>query len=277
MINEENRQVLDETCEKINEIAQDTAFDYAEDNMDDSIQLRMSTGEVYLVDPNTFDWDNAIANLDKMIENEATLHNLMFTLLGIDNPNEEDTVEYIDNSIRELENFMDNLQIHPDYEKFDPNISKYKKLVFMVLAVVELNERIKRVLEETKPASFSELVMISGLTHGTECSCEECNSSDPVVEEDAENDGSGEPTSYHIRIVGDLKNPLTNYQVESCEVVDYISPDEYDIPEISVDNAADLIHFEVVVFSEIPDDTWAKDHAICIYKREMTEDNNDRR
>ena len=74
--------------------------------------------------PNTFDWDNAIANLDKMIENEATLHNLMFTLLGIDNPNEEDTVEYIDNSIRELENFMDNLQIHPDYEKFDPNISK---------------------------------------------------------------------------------------------------------------------------------------------------------
>lgn len=271
MINEENRQVLDETCEKINEIAQDTAFDYAEDNMDDSIQLRMSTGEVYLVDPNTFDWDNAIANLDKMIENEATLHNLMFTLLGIDNPNEEDTVEYIDNSIRELENFMDNLQIHPDYEKFDPNISKYKKLVFMVF------DTMNTVKVMNHNTSMYQTLQMFGLTHGAGCSCEECNSTDPVVEEDAENDGSGEPTSYRIRIVGDLKNPLTNYQVESCEVVDYISPDEYDIPEISVDNAADLIHFEVVVFSEIPDETWAKDHAICIYKREMTEDNNDRR
>ena len=32
---------------------------------------------------------------------------------------------------------------------------------------------------------------------------------------------------------------------------------------------ADLIHFEVVVFSETPDESWAKTHAKCIYKKEM--------
>lgn len=264
MINEENRQVLDEMCEKINEIAQDVAFDYNDDNMDDSIQLRMSTGEVYLVDPNTFDWDNAIANLDKMIENETTLHNLMFSLLSIDHPDEEDTEEYIDNSIRELENFMDNLQIHPDYEKFDPNISKYKKLIFMVFDAMNT---IKTMNHNT---SMYQTLQMFGMTPDTGCSCEECDSSDPAVEEDVENDGSGEPTSYRIRIVGDLKKPFTNYQVESCEVVDYISPDEYDIPEISMDYAAGLIHFEVVVFSEIPDETWAKDHAMSIYTTDVT-------
>ena len=269
MINEENRQVLDEMCEKINETTQDTTFDYNDDNMDDPIQLRMSTGEVYLVDPDTFDWDNAIANLDKMIGNEAILHNLMFTLLGIDNPNEEDAVEYIDNSIKELENFMDNLQIHPDYEKFDPNISKYKKLIFMVF------DAMNTVKVMNHNTSMYQTLQMFGMAHGVGCSCEECNSSDPAVEEDVENDGSGEPATYRIHIVGDVKNPLTNYQVESCEVVDYISPDEYDIPEISEDAAAGLIHFEVIVFSEIPDETWAKNRAICIYKREMTEDHND--
>lgn len=268
MINEENRQVLDEMCEKINETAQDTTFDYNDDNMDNSIQLRMSTGEVYLVDPNTFDWDNAITNLDKMIENEVTLYNLMSSLLGIDNPNEEDTAEYIDNSIKELENFMDNLQIHPDYEKFDPNISKYKKLIFMVFDAMNT---VKTMNHNT---SMYQTLQMFGMAHGAECSCEECNSTDPVVEEDTENDGSAEPTSYHIHIVGDIENPLINYQVESCEVVDHISPDEYDIPEISVDAVANLIRFEVVVFSEIPDETWAKNRAICIYKREMKVDYN---
>ncbi len=265
MINEENRQVLDEMCEKINEIAQDTAFDYVEDNMDDSIQLRMSTGEVYLVDPDTFDWDNAIANLDKMVENEATLNNLMFTLLSIDNPNEEDTMEYIDNSIKELENFMDNLQIHPDYEKFDPNISKYKKLIFMVFDAMNT---VKIMNHNT---SMYQALQMFGMAHGVGCSCEECNSSDPAVE-DADDDGSGEPTAYHIHIVGDMNSPLTNYQVESCEVVDYISPDEYDIPEISEDAAAGLINFEVVIYSAPADETWAKNHAFCIYKREMKVD-----
>lgn len=268
MINEENRQVLDEMCEKINEIAQDTAFDYAEDNMDDSIQLRMSTGEVYLVDPNTFDWDNAIANLDKMIENEATLNNLMFTLLGIDNPDEEDTAEYIDNSIKELENFMDNLQIHPDYEKFDPNISKYKKLIFMVF------DAMNTVKVMNHNTSMYQTLQMFGMAHGVGCSCEECNSSDPVVEEDCDNDGSGEPTAYRIRIVGDMNRPLSNYQVESCEVVDCISPDEYDIPDISEDAAAGLINFEVVIYSEIPDETWAKNRAIDIYTREMKGDDH---
>lgn len=269
MINEENRQVLDEMCEKINEIAQDTAFDYVEDNMDDSIQLRMSTGEVYLVDPNTFDWDNAIANLDKMVENEATLNNLMFALLGIDNPNEEDAAEYIDNSIKELENFMNNLQIHPDYEKFDPNISKYKKLIFMVFDAMNTAKTMNH------NTSMYQILQMSGMAPGVGCSCEECNSSDPAVEEDTDNDGSGEPTSYRVRIVGDLEKPFANYQVESCEVVDYISPDEYDTPEISVDDAAGLINFEVVVFSEIPDETWAKNRAFSIYKREMKVDYND--
>lgn len=266
MINEENRQVLDEMCEKINEIAQDTAFDYVEDNMDDSIQLRMSTGEVYLVDPDTFDWDNAIANLDKMIENEATLNNLMFTLLGIDNPNEEDTMEYIDNSIKELENFMDNLQIHPDYEKFDPNISKYKKLIFMVFDAMNT---VKIMNHNT---SMYQALQMFGMAHGVGCSCEECNSSDPAVEEDTDDDGSGEPAAYHIHIVGDMNSPLTNYQVESCEVVDYISPDEYDIPEITEDAATGLINFEVVIYSAPADETWAKNRAISIYKEEMKVD-----
>lgn len=268
MINEENRQVLDEMCEKINEIAQDTTFDYNDDNMDNSIQLRMSTGEVYLVDPNTFDWDNAIVNLDKMIENEETLYNLMSALLSIDNPNEEDTEEYIDNSIRELENFMDNLQIHPDYEKFDPNISKYKKLIFMVFDAMNT---VKTMNHNT---SMYQTLQMFGAVHSAECSCEECNSSNPVVEEDTENDGSGEPATYHVHIVGDMKNPLTNYQVESCEVVDYISPDEYDIPEISVDAVADLINFKVVIFSETSDETWAKNRAIDIYMEEMKVDYN---
>ena len=84
----------------------------AEKYVDDSIMLTMSTGETYLVDVASFDWDGGVKNLSKMIENENSLINIMFTLLRITDPNTEENAKTIESIVEQVDNFMDGFHIH---------------------------------------------------------------------------------------------------------------------------------------------------------------------
>lgn len=202
--------------EFLDEVINDMESDVTEsDSMDNSIQLKMSTGEVYLVDPDTFDWDNAIKNLPQMAENENTLCEIMFSLLNVTDPTNEDSVEFVKHTINQLEDFMNNLQIHPNYEAFDANISDYKKALFMVFDAMNV---VKIMNHHTSAYQILNMFYPVGQN---ECSCGcgndcECNHEEPKI----------------FKVTGTCENDIVriiNFEESDC------SPDKIGIPEYDDD------------------------------------------
>lgn len=165
----DHKELFDEV---INETHQDAA-EAVDDNIDNCIQLKLSTGEMYLVDANTFDWDNAVKNLTSMIENEDALRSIMFALLNVEDPSEAKATEMINDTIKQLETFMDNFQVHANYEQFDSNITSYKKALFMVF---DANNIVRTMSHHTE--MYNMIHQISMITDDLEhniCDCPECD------------------------------------------------------------------------------------------------------
>ena len=97
-----------------------------DDNIDGMIKLKISTGEIYLIDPNTFDWDASIGEMQQLESNADQIRQMMFAALN--NPPEEE----IDNMTIQLMKYLEGYQINPDYERFDPEITKEKKLMMLL-------------------------------------------------------------------------------------------------------------------------------------------------
>lgn len=96
--------------------------------LEDKIEINLSTGEKYLLDSNDFDWNTAIKNFDDSKSNENVMIDIMRLMLDMATPNDE----FINNVIQNVKEYMDSLDIHPDYKSHDPNISDQKLAMLMV-------------------------------------------------------------------------------------------------------------------------------------------------
>lgn len=96
--------------------------------LEDKIEINLSTGEKYLLDSNDFDWNTAINNFDDSKSNENVMIDIMRLMLDMATPNDE----FINNVIQNVKEYMDSLDIHPDYKSHDPNISDQKLAILMV-------------------------------------------------------------------------------------------------------------------------------------------------
>jgi hypothetical protein len=97
-----------------------------DDNLDGMIKLKISTGEIYLIDPSTFDWDASIGEMQQLESNADQIRQMMFAVLN-NQPEEE-----IDIMTAQLMKYLEGYQINPDYERFDPEITKEKKLMMLL-------------------------------------------------------------------------------------------------------------------------------------------------
>lgn len=96
--------------------------------LEDKIEINLSTGEKYLLDSNDFDWNTAIKNFDDSKSNENVMIDIMRLMLDMATPNDE----FINNVIQNVKEYMDSLDIHPDYKSHDQNISDQKLAMLMV-------------------------------------------------------------------------------------------------------------------------------------------------
>lgn len=130
-------------------------------NTENTIKLTMSTGETYLIDAGTFDWDSAVNRLPQMLENEASLRNMMFGLLTITDPESDESVEKINNIISQLIQYLEGYGITPNYEMFDENISPYKKAMILLF---DVNNISKEMSHNISLYSALKLMSCGGLT-----------------------------------------------------------------------------------------------------------------
>ena len=223
-----NKELFDEVINDMNNGAIDNTE--TDDNMDNSIQLKLSTGDVYLVDPDTFDWDNAIKNLPSMIENEDSLRNIMFSLLTIKDPTTEESVKTIQSIIKQIEDFMEGFQIHVSYERFDPNISDYKKAMMLVF---DANNVVRTIVHNTQMMEMlSNITSIAGFhcCDDDTCEChdeEECSCCSDVEHCD---EPDGECKIFEVSAIEEDGDII----IQNIEESD-VSPDEVNIPWFNAD------------------------------------------
>lgn len=246
----ENKEMFDQIINEMNGVGETTTNEEnlnpdninVEDSTDDSIMLTMSTGETYLVDARTFDWDGAVKNLTNMIENENALLNIMFTLLQITDPDSEDSVKTIESVIEQVDDFMDGFQIHPSYDKFDPNISNYKKAMLMIF---DANNVVRTISHNTQMYEMlSNISAISAFNCEEECNCNHHHHDD-------------EAKIFKVAAtIGDNNNvDITTIEESFCD------PDEIDI----IDNDGDNMFVHVYCY----DEEEARKEAMNIFLNEI--------
>ena len=110
-------------------------------NPDEMIKLSISTGEQFLIDPNTFDWNTAVSKIPEMEANHEAMMKMMQLILNIRNFNNEDDLDAKDalhNIIGQLEEYLNGFEILPGYDIFDDEIDKdrLEKLVKKAMLLI---------------------------------------------------------------------------------------------------------------------------------------------
>lgn len=100
--------------------------------IDNAIRLPLSTGEVFLVDVNAFDWENAVANLPQIMDNEVSFIRMATTLIQIKGDESDEAKAWYERTIKDLGEYLAGYQINIDYRDLNPDLSDHDIVALML-------------------------------------------------------------------------------------------------------------------------------------------------
>lgn len=106
-----------------------------QDDAANAIQLSLSTGETYLVDPEGFDWNNAMQSLGQLSENETAFRNMMFGLINIAHEDSDEAKKHISKVINDLTEYLKGYQIQVDYKQFNDKLTDLEIAMLLLFDV----------------------------------------------------------------------------------------------------------------------------------------------
>ena len=136
----DHKEFLDNVIKGMSTQSNDSTPIEQDENIDGMMRLKMSTGETYLIDPSTFDWNASIRELSQLDSNADQMRQMAFAVLN--GASDED----MDFMIGQLIKYLEGYHIDPQYERFDESISKEKKLLLLLFdtsnIISEMNKNI---------------------------------------------------------------------------------------------------------------------------------------
>lgn len=137
-----NKDLLNEIIDQMNErgeqvknINKDNVDENIDDIVDNNIPLNLLTGETYLIDPNTFDWERAAQTLGQIMENVIAFRNMARGLMFAANDTQQDSIDFINNAIEQMTSYLEGYQITVDYRQFNPNLTDHQVAMMMLFDV----------------------------------------------------------------------------------------------------------------------------------------------
>lgn len=91
------------------------------------IQLKLCTGNVYLIEPETLGNDEAFESFLAIIDNRETVISMMHDILFNENLNEE----MLDAFETQLKEFFNGLNISDEYQTINPSLTQLQKVMYM--------------------------------------------------------------------------------------------------------------------------------------------------
>lgn len=106
--------------------------DVDDTTIDNAIRLPLSTGEIFLVDANAFDWENAVNNLPQIMDNETSFVRMATTLIQIKGDESDEAKAWYERTIKDLGEYLAGYQININYRDLNPNLSDHDIVALML-------------------------------------------------------------------------------------------------------------------------------------------------
>lgn len=100
--------------------------------IDNAIRLPLSTGEIFLVDVNAFDWENAVNNLPQIMDNEVSFIRMATTLIQIKGDESDEAKAWYERTIKDLGEYLAGYQININYRDLNPDLSDHDIVALML-------------------------------------------------------------------------------------------------------------------------------------------------
>ena len=216
-------------------------------NPDEMIKLTISTGEQFLIDPNTFDWDTAITKIPEMETNHEAMMKMMKFILNIKDFNNNDAVsekETLHDIIGQLEKYLKGFEIIPGYYLFDNEIDKdrmdklVKKAMLLIFDTFAVSQTMYRNI-----SLFSAMKLIAGKPYDT---------GHPISSDDIDEMlyGSNDDTPTMFKVVIKGTEIVSIVEDDNCapDEIGMILPGDTDDEDVIFVNAKTI--FEAHAFAE---------------------------
>lgn len=106
--------------------------DIDDTTIDNAIRLPLSTGEIFLVDVNAFDWENAVNNLPQIMDNEVSFIRMATTLIQIKGDESAEAKAWYERTIKDLGEYLAGYQINVNYRDLNPDLSDHDIVALML-------------------------------------------------------------------------------------------------------------------------------------------------
>lgn len=106
--------------------------DIDDTTIDNAIRLPLSTGEIFLVDVNAFDWENAVNNLPQIMDNEVSFIRMATTLIQIKGDESAEAKAWYERTIKDLGEYLAGYQINVNYRDLNPDLSDHDIVSLML-------------------------------------------------------------------------------------------------------------------------------------------------
>lgn len=149
--------------------------DIDDTTIDNAIRLPLSTGEIFLVDVNAFDWENAVNNLPQIMDNEVSFIRMATTLIQIKGDESDEAKAWYERTIKDLGEYLAGYQINVNYRDLNPDLSDHDIVALMLFDA----NNVTRIMEHN-------ISLYSAMRFATCMSLEE----DTTDDDDTDNDTS---------------------------------------------------------------------------------------
>lgn len=130
----DHKDLLNEVIAGMTEDKETTEIpnDVDDATIDNAIRLPLSTGEIFLVDVNAFDWENAVRNLSQIMDNEASFVRMATTLIQIKGDESDEAKAWYERTINDLGEYLAGYQININYRDLNPDLSDHDIVALML-------------------------------------------------------------------------------------------------------------------------------------------------
>lgn len=125
----EKQDLLDRVVASLTQEEQQTTEE-KEPDISNMIQLPISTGEIFLVNPESFDWMTAMANIKTIEENMNQFRIMWHTC--VQNLNSSTNNNVADEIISNIRTHLSGYGIEPDFTKINPTLTKMEEAILLV-------------------------------------------------------------------------------------------------------------------------------------------------
>ena len=105
----------------------------SDEELQEMIKIPSVTGQIYEIDPKTYNWEDAILHIPQIRENADTLTTYSVGMMNIiGHENEKDVIDWLNNVKETLSSFLSGYNMEVNFKELHPDITLYQEVMMLL-------------------------------------------------------------------------------------------------------------------------------------------------